>query len=32
MGLPVERMGALMVELGLLEAWIGMPGKGPCEP
>jgi septum formation protein len=28
MGLPVERMGALMVELGLLKAWIGMPGQG----
>lgn len=25
MGLPVERMGALMAELGLLQAWIGMP-------
>ncbi len=25
MGLPVERLSALMQELGLLEAWIGMP-------
>ncbi len=25
MGLPVERMGALMRELGLLRDWIGMP-------
>jgi len=32
MGLPVERMGALMVELGLLKEWIGLPGEGPCAP
>lgn len=25
MGLPVERLSALMLELGLLESWIGMP-------
>ncbi|MDE3246570.1 MAG: septum formation protein Maf [Acidobacteriota bacterium] len=25
MGLPVERLSALLRELGLLEAWIGMP-------
>ncbi|MBL0210151.1 MAG: septum formation protein Maf [Holophagaceae bacterium] len=25
MGLPVERLSALMQELGLLERWIGMP-------
>jgi septum formation protein len=25
MGLPVERLSALMQELGLLEGWIGMP-------
>ena len=29
MGLPVERMGALMKQLGLLERWIGMPGDRP---
>jgi septum formation protein len=32
MGLPVERMGALMKELGLLRSWIGMPGESPSEP
>lgn len=26
MGLPVERLSALMQELGLLKGWIGMPG------
>ena len=25
MGLPVERLGALMQELGLLEDWLGLP-------
>jgi septum formation protein len=25
MGLPVERLSALMQELGLLKGWIGMP-------
>lgn len=32
MGLPVERMGALMKELGLLRDWIGMPGEAPSGP
>ena len=26
MGLPVERLSALLQELGLLKSWIGMPG------
>ncbi|HEX9081649.1 MAG TPA: Maf family protein, partial [Holophagaceae bacterium] len=25
MGLPVERMGALFLELGVLHAWVGFP-------
>ena len=34
MGLPVERMGALMAQLGLLGAWIGMPPEAqpPNQP
>ena len=28
MGLPVERLGALMQELGLLEGWLGLPRTG----
>ncbi|MFN8011633.1 MAG: Maf family protein [Holophagaceae bacterium] len=32
MGLPVERMGALMARLGLLRTWIGMPGEAPSGP
>ncbi len=27
MGLPVERLSALMQELGLLEGWIGLPSR-----